>query len=116
MTLAGTVLGTPAYMSPEQTHGRKVDKRADVWAFGCVLYEMLTGKRAFAAEDVPGTIAAVLRGEPDWSLLPAEVPSAVQMALRRCLEKERGAQVARHRRLAHPDRGLGRAARSAGPS
>ena len=93
MTLAGTVLGTPAYMSPEQTHGRKVDKRADVWAFGCVLYEMLTGKRAFAAEDVPGTIAAVLRGEPDWSLLPAEVPSAVQMALRRCLEKEPGRRL-----------------------
>jgi eukaryotic-like serine/threonine-protein kinase len=93
MTLAGTVLGTPAYMSPEQTHGRNVDKRADVWAFGCVLYEMLTGKRAFAAEDVPGTIAAVLRGEPDWSLLPAEVPSAVQMALRRCLEKEPGRRL-----------------------
>ena len=66
------ILGTAAYMSPEQAKGRVVDKRSDVWAFGCVLYEMLTGKRAFDGEDVTDTIAAVVRGEPDWTALPAQ--------------------------------------------
>jgi TolB-like protein/Tfp pilus assembly protein PilF len=88
VTRAGTVLGTPAYMSPEQMHGRTIDKRADVWAFGCLLYEALTGWRAFDADDLPGTIAGVLRGDPDWSLLPAEVPSSVRTLLSRCLEKD----------------------------
>jgi len=88
VTRAGTVLGTPAYMSPEQMHGRAIDKRADVWAFGCVLYELLTGRRAFGGEDLPGTIAVVLRTEPDWSLLPTEVPASVRTLLSRCLEKD----------------------------
>src|SRR5215472_8081505 len=74
MTGVGTLLGTAAYMSPEQGKGRPADKRSDVWAFGCVLYEMLTGKRAFEGEDVSDTLAAVLRAEPDWSALPADTP------------------------------------------
>src|SRR5207245_6471270 len=66
MTQIGVVLGTAAYMSPEQAKGRPADKRSDLWAFGCVLYEMLTGRRAFEGEDVPETLATVLKGEPDW--------------------------------------------------
>ena len=72
MTRIGVILGTAAYMSPEQAKGRAADKRSDVWAFGCVLYEMLTGRRAFEGEDVSDTLAAVLRGEPDWTVLPAK--------------------------------------------
>ena len=75
MTQAGMILGTAAYMSPEQAKGRLADKRSDVWAFGCVLYEMLTGKRAFEGDDVSDTLAAVLRGEPDWGALPADTPT-----------------------------------------
>ena len=71
MTAAGMILGTAAYMSPEQAKGKPADKRSDIWAFGCVLYEMLTGRRAFEGEDVSDTLAAILRGEPDWSALPA---------------------------------------------
>ena len=63
----GVILGTAAYMSPEQAKGRAADKRSDIWAFGCVLYEMLTGRRAFEGDDVSDTLAAVLRGEPDWT-------------------------------------------------
>ena len=74
MTAAGIILGTAAYMSPEQAKGRPVDKRADIWAFGCVLYEMLTGRRAFAGDDVSETLAAVLKSEPDWTRLPADTP------------------------------------------
>lgn len=74
MTQAGMILGTAAYMSPEQAKGRAVDKRSDVWAFGCVFFEMLTGTRAFEGEDVTDTIAAVVRGEPHWRALPADVP------------------------------------------
>src|SRR5437660_1205100 len=74
MTGVGMLLGTAAYMSPEQAKGRPADKRSDIWAFGCVLYEMLTGKRAFGGDDVSDTIAAVLRAEPDWSALPAATP------------------------------------------
>src|SRR5262249_47133552 len=70
MTGVGMILGTAAYMSPEQAKGRPADKRSDIWAFGCVLYEMLTGTRAFGGEDVSDTLAAVLRGEPDWAALP----------------------------------------------
>jgi serine/threonine-protein kinase len=77
MTGVGMLLGTAAYMSPEQAKGRPADKRSDIWAFGCVLYEMLTGKRAFEGEDVSDTLAGVLRGEPDWSALPSDVPFAM---------------------------------------
>ena len=89
MTMAGHVLGTAAYMAPEQAKGRPVDKRADIWGFGCVLYEMLTGRRIFHGEDVTDTIVAVMSQEADWSALPADVPPAVRATLRRCLEKDR---------------------------
>jgi serine/threonine protein kinase/Tol biopolymer transport system component len=89
MTQAGMILGTAAYMSPEQAKGRPSDKRSDVWAFGCVLYEMLTGKRAFVGEDVSETLAAVIRGEPGWADLPVGTPPTIRRLLRRCLEKDR---------------------------
>jgi len=73
-TRMGVIMGTPAYMSPEQAKGRPVDKRADIWAFGCVLYEMLTGTRAFAGDDVSDTLAFIITKEPDWSALPATAP------------------------------------------
>ena len=92
MTGAGTILGTAAYMSPEQARGKAVDKRADIWAFGCVVYEMLTGRTAFAGETVSDVIASILQNEPGWSRLPASTPAPVQRLLRRCLQKE-----ARHR-------------------
>ena len=88
-TQAGVILGTAAYMSPEQAKGKAVDKRADIWAFGCKLYEMLSGTRAFEGDDVSETLAAILRGEPEWSRLPVEIPSAIRKLLRRCLEKDR---------------------------
>ena len=88
LTRAGAVLGTAAYMSPEQARGQEVDRRADVWAFGCLLYAMLAGRRAFGGETSPVTLAAVLRSEPDWSALPREVPPSVRKLLRRCLEKD----------------------------
>jgi eukaryotic-like serine/threonine-protein kinase len=88
-TYAGMILGTAAYMSPEQARGRAVDKRTDVWAFGCVLFEMLTGKRAFEGEDVTDTIAAVVRGDPDWSALPANLPPNIRAVLSGCLQKDR---------------------------
>src|SRR5262249_39948884 len=77
MTMAGGILGTAAYMSPEQAKGRAADKRSDIWAFGCVLYEMLTGRRAFDGDDVSDTLAAVLRGEPDWSAIPKDTPERI---------------------------------------
>ena len=89
MTQAGMILGTVAYMSPEQAKGKPADKRGDIWAFGCVLYEMLTGRRAFDAEDVSETLAAVLMNEPDWTALPTTTPATVTMVLRRCLQKDR---------------------------
>src|SRR5712692_263791 len=92
-TQAGVILGTAAYMSPEQAKGRAADKRTDVWAFGCVLFEMLTGRRAFEGEDVTETIAAIVRGEPDWTALPADVPEQIRLLIRRCLEKDRRARV-----------------------
>ena len=70
MTRVGVILGTAAYMSPEQAKGRQADKRSDVWAFGAVLYEMLTGQRAFKGEDVSDTLAMVLKGEPEWTRAP----------------------------------------------
>jgi serine/threonine-protein kinase len=93
MTQAGVILGTAAYMSPEQAKGRAADKRSDVWAFGCVLYEMLTGRRAFEGEDVGDTLAAVLRGEPDWSVLPADVPPSIRTLLAACLAKDRRRRI-----------------------
>jgi serine/threonine-protein kinase len=94
MTGVGVILGTAAYMSPEQAKGRAVDKRSDIWAFGCVLYEMLTGKPAFAGEDVSDTLAAVMRSEPDWNALPHDVSSAVRTLLQRSLAKDRRERIA----------------------
>src|SRR5687768_14684718 len=94
MTQAGVILGTAAYMSPEQAKGRGADKRSDVWALGCVIYEMLTGKRAFDGEDISDTLASILRGEPDWSALPPQVPPAITALLKRMLEKDRRRRVA----------------------
>jgi serine/threonine-protein kinase len=93
MTGIGIILGTAAYMSPEQVKGRPADKRSDVWAVGCVLYEMLSGKRAFAGEDVGDTLAAVLRSEPDWTALPVDLPTPVSRIVRRCLEKDRHKRI-----------------------
>jgi serine/threonine protein kinase len=87
MTRVGVVLGTAAYMSPEQARGHDADERSDLWAFGCVLFEMLTGRRAFEGEEVSDTLAAVLRAEPDQKALPAATPASVRRLLRRCLEK-----------------------------
>jgi serine/threonine-protein kinase len=89
MTGMGVVLGTAAYMSPEQATGRPVDKRSDIWAFGCVLYEMLVGTRAFEGEAVSGTLACVITKEPDWTALPADTPAPIRKLLGRCLEKDR---------------------------
>ena len=94
MTGVGVILGTAAYMSPEQAKGRAADKRSDVWAFGCVLYEMLTGTRPFEGEDVSDTLAAVLRGEPNWAALPADVPPAIRTFVQRSLEKDRSRRIA----------------------
>ena len=88
MTGAGVILGTAAYMAPEQARGRTVDKRADIWAFGCVLFELLTGKRPFEGEDLSETLAAVLMREPDWSALPADLPPAIPALLKRCLARD----------------------------
>jgi serine/threonine protein kinase len=91
LSLTGTadrrILGTPAYMSPEQARGQSVDKRADIWAFGCVLFEMLSGRRAFEGDTTTDTLARILEHDPDWSLLPATVPASIRRLLRRCLEK-----------------------------
>ncbi len=87
-TQTGVLLGTAAYMSPEQARGKVVDRRADIWAFGCVLYEMLTGKMVFGGGAVTDTLAAVLRAEPDWSRLPAGTPTRVRVLLQRCLQKD----------------------------
>ncbi len=89
MTGAGMLLGTAAYMSPEQARSKPADKRSDIWAFGSVLYEMLTSRRAFDAEEVSDTLAFILTKEPDWSALPANLPSAIRTLLRRCLTKDR---------------------------
>jgi len=87
-TRDGTILGTPAYMSPEQARGQAVDKRTDIWAFGCVLYEMLTGHVAFAGKTIPDTLAGVLEREPNWALLPATTLPSIHRLLERCLEKD----------------------------
>jgi eukaryotic-like serine/threonine-protein kinase len=94
MTGVGVLLGTAAYMSPEQARGRAADKRSDVWAFGCVLYEMLVGKRPFDGEDVTDVLVAVLGKDPaDLNALPADVPVAIRTLLRRCLEKDRRKRI-----------------------
>src|SRR5262245_7184532 len=93
MTGVGMILGTAAYMSPEQAKGRPADKRSDVWAFGCVLYEMLTGKRPFEGEDVSDTLAAVLRADPDWHALPMRLSPSVALLVRRCLERDRRRRI-----------------------
>ena len=88
------ILGTAAYMSPEQAKGHSADKRSDIWAFGCVLFEMLTGKRAFDGADVSETLPAVLRAEPDWLLLPADLPPSIRKLLTRSLQKDRKERLA----------------------
>jgi serine/threonine-protein kinase len=87
-TLEGTILGTAAYMSPEQARGLDVDRRTDIWAFGCVLYEMLTGRAAFAAGTLADTIAAVMERDPDWTALPPGTPPSAVRLLRRCLHRD----------------------------
>ena len=89
MTGVGMLLGTAAYMSPEQARGKSADRHSDIWAFGCVLYEMLTGTRPFEGEDVSDTLANVLKTQPDWKRLPATTPASIHRLLRRCLEKNR---------------------------
>jgi Tol biopolymer transport system component len=88
LTQPGIILGTAAYMSPEQARGKPVDKRTDIWAFGCVLYEMLTGRTVFPGETLSDTIVAILERSPDWSALPSGLPPPVSRLLRRCLEKD----------------------------
>jgi len=94
-TRVGVILGTAAYMSPEQAKGKRVDKRTDIFAFGAVLYEMLTGKKAFPGEDASDVLASAIKLEPDWGSLPQELPAAVDRLVRRCLSKDT------HRRLQH---------------
>ena len=93
VTALGSVVGTAAYMSPEQARGKAVDKRSDVWAFGCVLYEMLTGVPAFEGRDTTEIIAAIIKTEPDWTTIPAEAPPRLVTVASRCLVKERRERV-----------------------
>ena len=88
MMQRGVILGTAAYVSPEQARGREADQRSDIWAFGAVLYEMLSGRRAFQGDDVSDTIAAVLRQDVDWSALDASTPAPVRRLLARCLDRD----------------------------
>src|SRR5262245_14956454 len=85
----GMIVGTAAFMSPEQVRGKSVDKRSDIWALGCVIFEMLTGRQAFAGEDDSDILASVLKSDPDWSLLPVNTPQLVRLILRRCLQKDK---------------------------
>ena len=87
-TADGRVLGTPAYMSPEQARGQAVDKRTDIWAFGCVLYEMLTGRPPFEGDTMSDTFVSILERDPDWVALPAATPASVRRLLERCLRKD----------------------------
>jgi len=87
-TMQGVLLGTAAYMSPEQAKAKPVDRRTDIWAFGCVLYEILTGKIAFSGETITDTLAAVVMKDPDWSQLPSKIPMRVRVLLQRCLQKD----------------------------
>ena len=88
MTQMGVILGTAAYMAPEQARGKVVDRRADIWAFGCVLFEMLTGRSAFEGDSMTEVLGAVVLKEPDWTLLPSPTPARVRELLLRCLEKD----------------------------
>ena len=92
-TALGLILGTAAYMAPEQAKGQRVDKRADVWAFGCVLYEMLSGRRAFGGDDVSDTLASILKSDPDWRALPADLPGPIRLLIERSLVKDRRGRV-----------------------
>src|SRR5439155_21458718 len=87
-TAGGIILGTAAYMSPEQARGRSLDRRTDLWAFGCVLFEALTARQAFRGDDVTETIATIVKGEPDWKLLPPDTPPVVRSLLRQCLQRQ----------------------------
>lgn len=87
-TKPGAIMGTATYLSPEQARGRQPDKRSDIWAFGCVLFEALTGKQAFSGDTVADVLAAILKNEPDWNLLPSALPSSVRSLLEQCLQKE----------------------------
>ena len=88
MTQMGMILGTAAYMSPEQAKGKPTDRRSDIWAFGVVVYEMLSGRSLFSAADVTETIAQIITKEPDWDLLPASTPPLLRDVLRRCLVRD----------------------------
>ena len=88
MTMRGVILGTAAYMAPEQAKGRVVDRRADIWAFGCVLYEMLTGRQAFEGEDTTEILGAIVKTEADWTRLPSSTPASIRTLLKRCLTKD----------------------------
>ena len=92
-TQLGIILGTAAYMSPEQARGKPVDKRTDVWAFGCLLYEMLTGRKAFDGDDITEIISAVVKTEPDWTALPEDLPVQVRTVIERALVKDRKARI-----------------------
>jgi serine/threonine-protein kinase len=94
-TLPGDVVGTPGYMSPEQARGAEVDQRTDIWAFGCLLFELLTGRRAFAGSSPPGATVAAAHGEPDWEALPARTPARVRGLLRQCLERDASRRLQR---------------------
>src|SRR6185295_2489429 len=94
MTGVGMILGTAAYMSPEQAKGRPADKRSDIWAFGAVVYEMLTGKRPFDGEDLTEVLGAVVRLDPNWEALSSDVPQPVRTLLQRCLVKDRRTRIA----------------------
>ena len=100
VTRVGVILGTAAYMSPEQARGKPVDRRTDIWAFGAVLFEMLTGTKPFPGDDISQTLARVIDREPDWSALPATVPPSLATYLRRCLQKDPRQRVQGHRRRA----------------
>ena len=93
-TQAGLVLGTAPYMAPEQALGQTVDKRADIWSFGCVLFEMLSGRRAFAGKDIGDTLSRVIGKDPDWTALPPNTPAPIVRVLRQCLQKDRGRRLA----------------------
>src|SRR5205823_8049776 len=94
MTGMGVILGTAAYMSPEQAKGRPADKRSDTWAFGCVVFELLTGKRAYPGDDMSEVFASILAREPDWSALPSETSPAIRTLLQSCLTKDRRKRIA----------------------
>ncbi len=122
LTVAGTLMGTPPYMSPEQIRGEDSDKRIDIWAFGCVVYEMLTGERAFPRETLADTLVAVLETEPDWTALPMGAPGGIPALLRRCLRKDANrrlrdigdARIEIEESMTPPSTGLGDTAPSLG--